>query len=187
MASVMNSGGPNGMHVDPSVSGMANTAGENNGGMSNADIVMAIFNAMNGGNGNGNGNMTAAAMHNSVSAAATAAITTPMSMDPSAGFDPSTFLLTQGISNSIISAGANIGVGANNNNNSGAGFGSGVQPMDWCFDWSLPTGLSNSMPHGDNVNVNDNDGDAVMSMDWSKSGAGGPSDTAARPGSTTRD
>ncbi|KAJ1854461.1 hypothetical protein LPJ57_007410, partial [Coemansia sp. RSA 486] len=173
MASMMNAGSRPGesleMQVDSSEIGSGHgnqsaadaaskgTAKDAGAGMSNADIVMAIFNAMNStatiptvsaamSTVNANGMLAAnqAFLSGGVMPAmtATTTTTTPMSMDGgfgseagsgsgSLGFDPSAFMLPQTTDGSMN--GEKLVAAANGN-----GGVAGAQAMDWCFDWSLP-------------------------------------------------
>ncbi|KAJ2594882.1 hypothetical protein GGF39_004049 [Coemansia sp. RSA 1721] len=148
------SGHGNQSAADAASKGTAKDAGA---GMSNADIVMAIFNAMNStatiptvsaamSTVNANGMLAAnqAFLSGGVMPAmtATTTTTTPMSMDGgfgseagsgsgSLGFDPSAFMLPQTTDGSMN--GEKLVAAANGN-----GGVAGAQAMDWCFDWSLP-------------------------------------------------
>ncbi|KAJ2881531.1 hypothetical protein FB639_002595 [Coemansia asiatica] len=163
MASMMNAGsnrpseslemqvdgdGSNGKEPVNNVSNAINGAAVS-AGMSNADIMMAIFNAMNStaaipavsaamSTVDANGILaTNQAFLSNGGMPAMTATTTPMSMDAGfgseagsgsgnlGGFDPSAFMLPQttDVNKTVNNSSSDIG---------------GTQAMDWCFDWSLP-------------------------------------------------
>ncbi|KAJ1806860.1 hypothetical protein LPJ75_004951 [Coemansia sp. RSA 2598] len=133
--------------------------------MSNADIVMAIFNAMNSTaaipavsaamstvdvNGILATNQAFLSNTGVMPAMTATTTTTPMSMDGgfgseagsgsggNLGFDPSAFMLAQTGEGAAGINGGKLASTANGSGTSGNNSVSGAQAMDWCFDWSLP-------------------------------------------------
>ncbi|KAJ2819800.1 hypothetical protein FBU31_005407 [Coemansia sp. 'formosensis'] len=127
--------------------------------MSNAEIVMAIFNAMS----NAATNASAEDIGR-VPLAAGAPVSTDLRaagmFDPTSfGYDPSAFMLAH-----------------NNNSGPKPQTVGGPNAMDWCFDWShtTPCGPSGSLPElisttpGNVLGVGKDDGE--MRIDWTSSG-----------------
>ncbi|KAJ2746407.1 hypothetical protein GGI20_001403 [Coemansia sp. BCRC 34301] len=154
------------------------SVGEEGMSMSNADIVMAIFNAMSNAAStaatddigrafcSADGSSLAAVQGSTDSHAAGV-------LDPTSfGYDPGAFLL------------------AHNNNNGGAKSlaAGGPHAMDWCFDWShaAPCGLSGTVPDLISTTatacLDAGKDDGGMRIDWTSSGATTAATDATCPG-----
>ncbi|KAJ2329327.1 hypothetical protein GGI00_003967, partial [Coemansia sp. RSA 2681] len=135
--------------------------------MSNAEIVMAIFNAMS------NAAATATADGPPLAALQNSADSRVAGMlDPTSfGYDPGAFMLAQ-----------------NNGNGAKSQATGGPHTMDWCFDWShtAPCGPSGSVPEfisttvSSSVGAGNDSGD--MRPDWTSSGASTAVADTACPG-----
>ncbi|KAJ2910072.1 hypothetical protein GGI21_001243 [Coemansia aciculifera] len=143
--------------------------------MSNADIVIAIFNAMSNAAATASNTiddmgLSLAAVQNSTDSRVAAML------DPTSfGYDPGAFTLAHN----------------NNGNSSNAAksqAGSGPHAMDWCFDWShaAPCGPSGSAPDFISTTASSGLGagkdDRDMRVDWTSSGASTAVGDSACPG-----